>query len=202
MASFLLFHLSSKRGRCAARQADDHRNRKFHDVAIVGFGPSGAIAAGLLGQAGIRTFVCDRNEEVYDKPRALALDHEILRRIPASRHCRQGRALAGALPGRRISGRGRAAHQEIYYGRASLSAVLPTFCRLHAASRGAHPARDGRLFALHRRDARLEAREPRSDRSGRHAGPCRSAGAKAAHNRALPDRLRRCREYGQGLDRR
>jgi 3-(3-hydroxy-phenyl)propionate hydroxylase len=50
-----------------------------YDVAIVGFGPSGAIAAGLLGQAGASTFVCDASEEVYDKPRAIALDHEILR---------------------------------------------------------------------------------------------------------------------------
>ena len=46
-------------------------------VAIVGFGPSGAVAAGLLGERGIRTFVCDRLHEVYDKPRAIALDHEI-----------------------------------------------------------------------------------------------------------------------------
>ena len=51
----------------------------LYDVAIVGFGPTGAIAAGLLGQKGIRTFVCDRLNEVYDKPRAIALDHEILR---------------------------------------------------------------------------------------------------------------------------
>ncbi len=49
------------------------------DVAIVGFGPSGAVAAGLLGGQGIRTFVCDRLHEVYDKPRAIALDHEIMR---------------------------------------------------------------------------------------------------------------------------
>jgi 3-(3-hydroxy-phenyl)propionate hydroxylase len=50
-----------------------------YDVAIVGFGPSGAVAAALLGQAGIRTLVFDRLREVYDKPRAIALDHEILR---------------------------------------------------------------------------------------------------------------------------
>jgi 3-(3-hydroxy-phenyl)propionate hydroxylase len=49
------------------------------DVAVVGFGPSGAVAAALLGQAGLKTFVCDRAVEVYDKPRAIALDHEILR---------------------------------------------------------------------------------------------------------------------------
>jgi 3-(3-hydroxy-phenyl)propionate hydroxylase len=50
-----------------------------YDVAIVGFGPSGAVAAGLLGARGIRTFVCDRARDVYDKPRAIALDHEITR---------------------------------------------------------------------------------------------------------------------------
>jgi 3-(3-hydroxy-phenyl)propionate hydroxylase len=50
-----------------------------YDVAIVGFGPTGAVAAALLGRRGIRTFVCDRQREVYDKPRAIALDHEIMR---------------------------------------------------------------------------------------------------------------------------
>lgn len=49
------------------------------DVAIVGFGPSGAVAAALLGQAGHRVYVCDRSMEVYPKPRAIALDHEIMR---------------------------------------------------------------------------------------------------------------------------
>jgi len=49
------------------------------DVAIIGFGPTGAAAAGLLGLAGRRVFVADRAREVYDKPRAFALDHEIMR---------------------------------------------------------------------------------------------------------------------------
>jgi 3-(3-hydroxy-phenyl)propionate hydroxylase len=49
------------------------------DVAIVGFGPSGAVAAALLGQAGHKVFVCDQSSEVYALPRAIALDHEILR---------------------------------------------------------------------------------------------------------------------------
>ena len=52
---------------------------EMYDVAIVGFGPSGAIAAGLLGAQGLRTFVCDKQAEVYDKPRAISLDHEISR---------------------------------------------------------------------------------------------------------------------------
>lgn len=51
----------------------------LYDVAIVGFGPSGAVAAGLLGQAGLNVYICDMTHEVYDKPRAIALDHEILR---------------------------------------------------------------------------------------------------------------------------
>ena len=49
------------------------------DVAIVGFGPTGAVAAGLLGLQGINTVVFDELTEVYDKPRAIALDHEIMR---------------------------------------------------------------------------------------------------------------------------
>jgi 3-(3-hydroxy-phenyl)propionate hydroxylase len=54
-------------------------NATDFDVVVVGFGPSGALAAGLLGQAGLRTLVIDRTREVYDKPRAIAIDHEILR---------------------------------------------------------------------------------------------------------------------------
>jgi 3-(3-hydroxy-phenyl)propionate hydroxylase len=50
-----------------------------YDVAVVGFGPSGAVAASLLGQAGLKTYVCDKSTAVYDKPRAIALDHEIMR---------------------------------------------------------------------------------------------------------------------------
>lgn len=50
-----------------------------YDVAIVGFGPSGAVAASLFGQAGLKTYVCDRSTTVYDKPRAIAMDHEIMR---------------------------------------------------------------------------------------------------------------------------
>ena len=50
-----------------------------YDVAVVGFGPAGAVCAGLLGQLNVRTLVIDRSRGLYDKPRAFALDHEIMR---------------------------------------------------------------------------------------------------------------------------
>ncbi|MFP3710144.1 bifunctional 3-(3-hydroxy-phenyl)propionate/3-hydroxycinnamic acid hydroxylase [Paraburkholderia sp. SIMBA_009] len=54
------------------------RNNHY-EVVVVGFGPSGAVAAGLLGQRGRNVLCVDRAREVYDKPRAIAVDHEIMR---------------------------------------------------------------------------------------------------------------------------
>ncbi|MFM9990956.1 MAG: bifunctional 3-(3-hydroxy-phenyl)propionate/3-hydroxycinnamic acid hydroxylase [Burkholderiaceae bacterium] len=51
----------------------------MHDVVVVGYGPTGAIAAGLLGLRGLSTCVIDSQASIYDKPRAIALDHEIMR---------------------------------------------------------------------------------------------------------------------------
>ncbi|WP_249158626.1 bifunctional 3-(3-hydroxy-phenyl)propionate/3-hydroxycinnamic acid hydroxylase [Bradyrhizobium jicamae] len=55
------------------------RSANEYQVVVVGFGPSGAVAANLLGAHGIRTLAVDRDRSVYDKPRAIALDHEIFR---------------------------------------------------------------------------------------------------------------------------
>jgi 3-(3-hydroxy-phenyl)propionate hydroxylase len=54
-------------------------SRNDYQVVVVGFGPSGAIATSLLGSYGIRVLTIDRIRTVYDKPRAIAIDHEILR---------------------------------------------------------------------------------------------------------------------------
>ena len=50
-----------------------------YDVVIVGFGPAGAIAACWLGQANVKTLVVEKSRTIWDIPRAVALDHEILR---------------------------------------------------------------------------------------------------------------------------
>ena len=55
------------------------RSRSDFAVVVVGHGPTGAIATSLLGDRGIRTLAIDRQRDVYDKPRAIAIDHEILR---------------------------------------------------------------------------------------------------------------------------
>ena len=52
---------------------------KIYDVLIVGFGPAGGVAACLLGASGISTLIVDKAVGIYDKPRAVSLDHEIAR---------------------------------------------------------------------------------------------------------------------------
>lgn len=50
-----------------------------YDVAIVGLGPVGAVAANLCGQAGLRTLVIERGAVPYTLPRAIHLDAEVMR---------------------------------------------------------------------------------------------------------------------------
>jgi 3-(3-hydroxy-phenyl)propionate hydroxylase len=50
-----------------------------YDVAIVGYGPVGAMFANLLARDGFRVAVIEREREIYDKPRAMVIDHEISR---------------------------------------------------------------------------------------------------------------------------
>jgi 3-(3-hydroxy-phenyl)propionate hydroxylase len=49
------------------------------DVTIVGCGPIGAYAANLLGRAGLRVLVLERDSAPYALPRAVHVDHEMLR---------------------------------------------------------------------------------------------------------------------------
>lgn len=51
----------------------------MHDVVIVGCGPVGALAANLLGRAGLSVLVLEKEQEHYPLPRAVHLDHEMMR---------------------------------------------------------------------------------------------------------------------------
>src|SRR5689334_14195254 len=50
-----------------------------YDVLIVGYGPVGAALAGLLVRHGLSVAVVEQAAGVYDKPRAITLDHEVMR---------------------------------------------------------------------------------------------------------------------------
>lgn len=63
----------------SAAEGTSVNGRAMYDVAIVGYGPAGQVAAGLLGLRGLRVYVCERLQDVYQIPRAIALDHEIMR---------------------------------------------------------------------------------------------------------------------------
>jgi 3-(3-hydroxy-phenyl)propionate hydroxylase len=51
------------------------------DVAIVGFGPTGAMLAGLLGRRGLSVVVVERELDVFALPRAAHIDHTGLRAL-------------------------------------------------------------------------------------------------------------------------
>ncbi len=50
-----------------------------YDVTILGYGPVGAVLANLLGRDGLSVAVVDRMHGIYDKPRAINIDHEVMR---------------------------------------------------------------------------------------------------------------------------
>jgi 3-(3-hydroxy-phenyl)propionate hydroxylase len=54
-------------------------DQSTYDVAIVGYGPTGATAANLLGQMGLKVVVIDREADVYANARAISTDEEVLR---------------------------------------------------------------------------------------------------------------------------
>lgn len=54
-----------------------------YQVLIVGMGPVGLTAANLLGQAGIRTKIIERNEQLSAVPKALFIDDEFFRLLNA-----------------------------------------------------------------------------------------------------------------------
>ncbi len=60
-------------------------NGKYHHpVAIIGAGPTGLTLANLLGLAGIRTVLIERNTATVSEPRAVSIDDESLRTMQAA----------------------------------------------------------------------------------------------------------------------
>jgi len=54
-------------------------SQELYDVAVVGYGPVGATFANLLSNYGLKIAVVEQTAEIYDKPRAITIDHEVLR---------------------------------------------------------------------------------------------------------------------------
>jgi 3-(3-hydroxy-phenyl)propionate hydroxylase len=55
------------------------RHKTMFDVAIIGCGPVGALAANLLGREGLNVVVLEKELTHYPLPRAVHLDHEMMR---------------------------------------------------------------------------------------------------------------------------
>lgn len=77
----------------------------MHDVAIIGYGPTGATLANILGARGLDVLVLEREPAAYPLPRAVHFDDEVMRVF-------QGIGLAEAIaprtmvsPGMRFVGR-------------------------------------------------------------------------------------------------
>lgn len=63
----------------AVSKPPPRQGRPTYDVAIVGLGPVGAVAAIFLAYAGLRVVAIERDAEVYRLPRAVTMDGEIVR---------------------------------------------------------------------------------------------------------------------------
>ena len=68
----------------AVLNGDSFRGNEAYDVAIVGCGPVGALAANLCGRAGLRTVVIERELQPHPQPRAVHIDHEMMRLFQAA----------------------------------------------------------------------------------------------------------------------
>src|SRR6202012_2295028 len=51
----------------------------IYNVAVIGYGPTGATAANLLGQLGLKVLVVERDPDVYGRARAISTDEEVMR---------------------------------------------------------------------------------------------------------------------------
>src|SRR4051812_48226790 len=57
---------------------------EIFDIAVVGYGPTGLVAASLLGRLGHRVVVCERWPSLYGLPRLTHIDDETARTVQAA----------------------------------------------------------------------------------------------------------------------
>jgi 3-(3-hydroxy-phenyl)propionate hydroxylase len=57
----------------------EHSVHVQYDVAVIGYGPTGATAANLLGAAGLSVLVVERDPSIYARARAISTDEEVMR---------------------------------------------------------------------------------------------------------------------------
>ena len=63
----------------ASAGAASTETARLYDVAIIGYGPTGATLAGLLGRRGLTVLVADKATGIYPQPRAVGFDHDAMR---------------------------------------------------------------------------------------------------------------------------
>lgn len=78
---------------------------EIHDVAVVGYGPTGQVAASLLGQLGRRVLVCERRPSLYGLPRLTHIDDETARAVQAAGDVDEARRDSSHTEYARVNGR-------------------------------------------------------------------------------------------------
>src|SRR5271166_1644949 len=80
---------------------DNGSNDQMHEtnVVIVGCGPVGAMLANLLGLQGISTLVLEREAAIYNLPRAVHFDDEVMRQLQTVDLAETMQRLVHASPG-------------------------------------------------------------------------------------------------------
>src|SRR3954471_9199539 len=76
-----------RRGKCRRRNGEETMADRAEpaerltqaEIVIIGCGPVGAMLANLLGLQGIRTMVLEREAAIFDLPRAVHFDDDVMR---------------------------------------------------------------------------------------------------------------------------
>lgn len=71
--------MAERHGKQDEQDKQDEPEGRRYDVAVIGYGPTGATAANLLGAAGLSVLVVERDASIYARARAVSTDEEVLR---------------------------------------------------------------------------------------------------------------------------